>query len=117
MHYQAPDNSLHFLENDSFKHLLPEGSVPISEQEADAIRAAATPAPDPVEQVKAQINGIERETLMNRAVREFMLAQAEAIASGQGYTPGQLYAVNLGYRKVKDVDNQIAGLRAQIGEL
>lgn len=71
--------------------------------------------PDPVKQVIAQIDAIERETLMNRPVREFMLAQAEQIAASSGYTPAQLYQVNLGYRKVKDIDTQIAALRAQIG--
>lgn len=64
---------------------------------------------------RAQIDQIERETLMNRAVREFMLAQAEQLAASAGYTQEQLYAVNVGYRKVKDIDNQIAALRAQIG--
>lgn len=45
MHYQAPDNSLHFVEPD-MAHLLPAGSVPITDEEADAIRAAV-PAPVP----------------------------------------------------------------------
>ena len=34
------------------------------------------PQPDHVQQVKAQIDAIERETLMNRAAREFLLEQA-----------------------------------------
>ena len=40
MHYKAPDNSLHFLDDDSFAHLLPTGSVQITDEEADTIRAA-----------------------------------------------------------------------------
>ena len=40
MHYKAPDNSVHFLDDDSFAHLLPTGSVSISDAEAAAIRAA-----------------------------------------------------------------------------
>jgi len=38
MHYKSPDNSLHFLDDDSFAHLLPAGSVPISDTEAEALR-------------------------------------------------------------------------------
>lgn len=35
--YKAPDNSLHFIEP-SFAHLLPEGCVQITEEEAEALR-------------------------------------------------------------------------------
>lgn len=41
--YKAPDNSLHFLDDDSFAHLLPAGSVPITEDEAEALRPATPP--------------------------------------------------------------------------
>jgi hypothetical protein len=49
-YYKAPDNSLHFLENESFAYLLPNGSVQITETEANAIREAnqpPAPPPDP----------------------------------------------------------------------
>jgi len=38
MHYKSPDNSVHFLDDDSFAHLLPAGSVPISDTEAEVLR-------------------------------------------------------------------------------
>lgn len=38
MHYKAPDNSLHFLDDDAFAHLLPTGSVPITDEEAEALK-------------------------------------------------------------------------------
>jgi len=38
MHYKAPDNSLHFLDDDAFVHLLPAGSVPITDEEAEALK-------------------------------------------------------------------------------
>ena len=37
MHYKAPDNSLHFIEPE-FAQLLPAGSVPITDEEAEALR-------------------------------------------------------------------------------
>ena len=42
MNYKAPDNSLHFLEP-SFAHLLPEGCVEITEEEAEALRPKHIP--------------------------------------------------------------------------
>ena len=41
MNYKAPDNSLHFLDDDSFAHLLPAGSVAITDDEAEALRPKA----------------------------------------------------------------------------
>lgn len=112
--YKAPDNSLHVIDPE-FAHMLPAGCLQITDEEAKAIRAANAPQPDPVQLVKDQIAAIERDTLMNRATREFMIALAEKEAAASGYTPAQLYAVNLGYRKIKDIDTQVAALREQIG--
>jgi len=39
-HYKAPDNSVHFLDDDSFAHLAPAGSIQITDEEANTIRAA-----------------------------------------------------------------------------
>jgi len=41
MHYKAPDNSLHFIEPE-FAHLLPAGSVAITDAEAEALRPVYT---------------------------------------------------------------------------
>jgi hypothetical protein len=53
MHYKAPDNSLHFLDDDSFAHLLPAGSVAITDAEAEALR------PQPAELTYAQKRAAE----------------------------------------------------------
>lgn len=63
---------------------------------------------------KRQIAEIERETLMNRAVREFMLAYAAREAAANALTLDQLYAVNPAYKAVKDVDTQIVALRGKL---
>ncbi len=102
MNYKAPDNSLHFIEP-AFSHLLPAGSVPITAEEAEALRPVPPP-PSPLE----QITSMEREQLMPRATREFMLMFMEANA-----TP-EILAVNPGYQAVKAFDLQIAALRAQL---
>jgi len=53
MHYKAPDNSLHFLDDDAYAHLLPEGSVQITDEEAEALR------PQPIQATYAQKRAAE----------------------------------------------------------
>lgn len=48
-HYKDYNNQLHFIESGEFINLLPAGCVEISDQEADAIRLAAIPAPTQAE--------------------------------------------------------------------
>jgi hypothetical protein len=43
MHYKAPDNTVHFLDSAEHEHLLPSGSVQITDAEAATIRAANAP--------------------------------------------------------------------------
>lgn len=43
MHYKAPDNSVHFLDSADYEHLLPSGSVQITDAEAATLRAANAP--------------------------------------------------------------------------
>ena len=38
MHYKDLENNLHFLDSAEFEHLLPVGSVQITDAEADSIR-------------------------------------------------------------------------------
>lgn len=81
----------------------------------DAVAGSGSPIPvSQREQILLQIEAIERETLMNRAVREFMLIASEERAAGLGMTAEQLYAANIAYRRVKDTDNRIAALRGQL---
>lgn len=41
MHFKAPDNSLHFIEPE-YAHLLPAGSFPIPDNEAQAMQIKPT---------------------------------------------------------------------------
>ena len=47
MHYKAPDNSLHFLDDARFTHLLPAGSVPITDAQSEALLPPPPPPPPP----------------------------------------------------------------------
>ena len=44
MHYKSPDNSLHSIDSAEYEHLLPTGSVQITDAEAATIRAATQAA-------------------------------------------------------------------------
>ena len=66
------------------------------------------PEPDPKDAIRAQIEALEREQLMPRATREFMLLFMET-----QFTP-EVLALNPGYMAVKAFDNQIKDLRAQL---
>jgi hypothetical protein len=83
---------------------LAEGNTP---EPADPI-----PVPTQAQIAQDQINAIEAKTMMNRAVREGMLAMTEFAAATQKITPDILYQQNAAYKAVKNVDNQIRQLRA-----
>ena len=43
MYYKAPNNSVHSLDSADHEHLLPSGSVQITDEEAATIRVASAP--------------------------------------------------------------------------
>lgn len=63
---------------------------------------------NPSDAIRAQIDALERQQLMPRATREFMLMFMELNA------PAEVLAVNPGYQAVKAFDEQIKALRAQL---
>lgn len=58
-----------------------------------------------------RIDEMERETLLPRPSRDFMLAMMVQLAAQQGINEPTLYARNPGYRKIKDLDEEIKALR------
>lgn len=56
-HYKAPDNSLHYLDDEAFAYLLPAGSVPITDEEAEALRPV--PQPDPKAEAQAYLTSTD----------------------------------------------------------
>lgn len=112
--YKAPDNSVHCIEPE-FEHLLPAGSVAITEEEAEALR----PVPDSRAAAMAKIAELEQVQIKETArfIREKTLKEAEDLALSEfGIDPPTLYAMGVGdgapppavaYRKLKDIDNAI----------
>lgn len=76
-----------------------------------------TPAPTVAEAnatIQAQIDTLERAQLMPRLTREVTLILMVSTASSMGVTEPQLYAANIGYKRLKDFDASITTLRGQI---
>lgn len=106
MHYKAPDNSLHFLDDDSLVHLLPEGSVAITEDEAEALR----PQP-PAPTVQDQIVAIEQANpITHRNLRDLAMAVA---ALGELVT-GQPAANLPMVQTITALEEQIAAMRGSL---
>jgi hypothetical protein len=107
MYYKAPDNSVHFIDRD-FSHLLPIGSIAITDAEAEALRPV--PPPPTVQDQLAQLDAAN--TLTQRNLRETVMLMAEAFKQVTGG------AVDLsalpGVAKVYAVEAEAAVLRAQL---
>ncbi len=95
---------------------------PIEPVPADDSEVGFSVTPKPAEHVatvqaariKAQIDELERAAILPRPMREYMIQDLEAKAAANSVTLADLRAANVNYRKVKDFDAQIAGLRQQI---
>ena len=111
------------------QYLIPGGAIDVAPPVVPANKRAlwsgsawvlVDPTPD-VEQnpeqpvtPAAQIEALERQYMLPRPVRDVLLPLMEMQAASQGITPAQLRERNTGYRKVKELDEQIAALRALI---
>lgn len=95
---------------------VPVGKVALWEGVSWKFEDARAPAPEPDPEppaatAAAQIDALERQHMLPRPVRDVLLALMEKEAAALGITPTQLRAVNPGYRRVKELDEQIAALR------
>jgi len=109
-HFKNSQNKLYWLDpTDDPAQWLSQDCVPISDEEAETIRVSQLPPP-PSQQdiIKGQIDNLERQQLLPRATRDFMLLYME-----NAFTPEQL-AGNPGYQAVKAFDNEIVALRSQL---
>lgn len=107
MNYKAPDNSLHFIDPE-YAHLLPSGCVPITPEEAEALR----PVPPPPT-TQDLLNKLDADNqLTQRNLRETIMLMNEAFKtiSGGALDLGQIPGV----AQVYAVEAQAEALRAQL---
>ena len=107
MNYKAPDNSLHFIAPE-YAYLLPAGCVPITPEEAEALR----PVP-PAPTTQDLLNKLDADnTLTQRNLRETIMLMNEAFKLVSNN------AVDLsnipGVAQVYAVEAEAAALRVQL---
>jgi len=119
MNYKAPDNSIHFLDDDSFVHLLPTGSIQITAEEADALRPTPTP-PTPAEQIRAleaQYSDAQAK-LTRQSLLTLALDKACTDPLAENLTRDQVHAFLLagdnGYAALWNLEQQVEALRSQV---
>jgi hypothetical protein len=106
MNYKAPDNSIHVLDDDSFAYLLPEGSIAITDEEAEELR----PKPPPPT-VQDHLNALDAaNALTQRNLRDFIIRTTEALKLGLPVDLTQIPMV----ANVAAVEAEAAALRAQL---
>jgi hypothetical protein len=93
MYYKDTQNELHWVDSEEYEYMLPNGSVRITDEDAEILRQSKTVV-DPNEQTKLQIAVLE-SSLTPRRIRESLLSGDQSF--------------------IKSVDDQIAVLRAQLG--
>lgn len=116
MQYFNVNNTIHALDDGiNPSDYIKESYTQITEVEAAILQ---TPPPLTAQQqrdvIQYQIDKIEADTHMNRFVREAMILVSQQQAAALGLTEPQLYAANIGYKKVKDIDTMIVNLRNQM---
>jgi len=108
MNYKAPDNSIHVIEPE-YAHLLPVGSIAITDEEAEALRLAAIVPPSTFD-LLAKLDA--DNTLTQRNLREVILLMAEGFkqATGGALDLSQVRGVAI----VAAVEAQAEALRVQL---
>ena len=96
---------------------LPTDVRQVTADEEAALRYVPPPVFNPNDAINAQISQIESSTMVPRIVRESLM-RAEERAAAQDATSTNtavmIIAANLGYQRVKAVDDRIKALRAQL---
>lgn len=82
--------------------------------QAEVDKVLLTPAQLHNAAIDAQIKALEQEQILARGVREFTLyCMARDAQRDFNLTEPQLYAAQVGYRRLKDFDDVIKALRVQ----
>ena len=106
--YKDIENKLHFLDDVAFEHLLPAGSVQITDEEAEAIRAADMPVVAPVYscspwQIRKALNALGLRDAVEAVITDSndrMLKDGWAVA--QEYRSDDIFVLAMGASLGKD---------------
>jgi hypothetical protein len=124
-YFKAPDNSLHFIDSDEFAPLLPEGSVQITDEEANPPKTRQQELTEQIAAIDVQLRELDLSVLRTRGARELdikavpLLAMIESTLTVEQKAmlvqiKAQLYEHSPAYQRIVDAEMETAaGLRAQ----
>ena len=118
MHYKDLQNNIHSIDSAEFENMLPTGSVPITEQEAEAMRPKPVP-PTPLQQIRAIESKPEVADAFIRATRQLFLKtgfdRAKAKPAAAGLTNEQIETAcrsgDADYKILAEAEDTIKPLR------
>ena len=91
------------------------GWLEITKSEYDLLNPSLTPTPeDRKAEKQSEIDQLEATLFMTRGEREAWLIQMETIATQQSVSLEVLYQANPFYKKLKDCDDAVTALRAEL---
>lgn len=88
-----------------------EQEVPLTAEEIAELNNREPSLEEQIEAIKAEISAMEAQYMLPRITREFMLQSLDA-----QFTPEQL-AQNIGYTRVKKVNDDIGAKRQRLSDL
>lgn len=125
-HYKDQTNKLHWIDGAAFFHLLPEGSVEITDEEAEVIRLESLPPSDPAAEKKLKLSKISQEMISSGVFEVFTLVakqvyfdKVKALPEAAGLTDEQIHQAlinpispyyNLTYARVHAYNNRLEGV-------
>lgn len=96
-YFKDTENKLHFLNDASFIHLLPEGSVEITDEEVDELRK---PHPETPEQNIARLEAVIDNYLDNQA-KEFRYESIRTMVTYENDPNPKFHAEGLGAKQFR----------------
>lgn len=113
-YFKDLEGNLHDDDNGRATHLLPIGSIKITDEEYESLLNPPETPEQIKDRVKAELAELERNALMPRGAREAFIVLCEQQGTSVGLTKEQLYAANPFYKGLIDTDNAARALRAQL---
>lgn len=103
-HFKNSNNDLFWLEENDDPAIWLTGCVQITDDEADAIRVKNAPKANRADEIKAELNRIDSESV--RPARAIAVSMATNAAANE-----------FDIRKLQSLEQQAAGLRAELSSI
>lgn len=104
-YFKDTNNNLHFLDDDSFDYLLPEGCIKLTDSEAEAL---INPQPT-IEQIRAEMRPLNRVQFKTVMLKHNLWNQALTLAESVGVEAQVKLSDGQVFERLDDTLNMMAG--------